>query len=64
MGAGGQDGMNYVHGVLSARFAVDPEPSFQGDLALITGPAAADHDRIVVGALTRVTSSSYPAVSS
>jgi hypothetical protein len=47
-GAGGQDGVNGVHGVLDARFAVDAKPSFQGDLAAITGPAAAYHDRIVV----------------
>ena len=47
-GAGGQDGMNGVHAVLNARFAVDAEPSFQGDLAVIAAPAAAYHDRIVV----------------
>src|SRR2546429_4626918 len=47
-GTGSQDGANRVHGVLDARFAVDGKPSLQRDLAVITGPASADHDRIVV----------------
>ena len=48
-GTGSQDGANRVHGVLDARFAVDGKPSFQRDLAVVTGPAAAYRDRIVVG---------------
>jgi hypothetical protein len=40
--------MNGVHGVLNARFAAEGQPSFQGDLTVVTGPAAAYHDRVVV----------------
>jgi hypothetical protein len=47
-GAGGEDGVDDVNGVLDARFAVDREPSFQCDLAVVTYPAAADHDRCEV----------------
>src|SRR5258705_7677829 len=45
---GRPDGANGVHGVLDARFAIDGKPSFQRDLAVVTGPASAYHDRIVV----------------
>ncbi len=40
--------MNGVHGVPNSRFSADRQPSFQGDLAVITGPATAYHDGIVV----------------
>ncbi len=48
VGAGGQDGVNSVRGVLNARFVIDGEPTFQCDLAVITGLAATYHDRIEV----------------
>src|SRR5690242_241243 len=47
-GTGNQDGANRVRGVLDARYAVDGKPSFQRDLAIVTCPASAYHDRIVV----------------
>src|ERR1035441_2516410 len=47
-GTGGQDGVNGAHGVFNTRSIADRQPSFQCDLAALTGPVAAYHDRLVV----------------
>ena len=48
VGAGGEDGVDEINGILDAWSAIDGEPSFECDLALVTSPAAAYHDRIEV----------------
>ena len=40
--------MNGSHGVLNTWFVADGQPSLQRQLAVITGLAAVNHDRVVV----------------
>jgi hypothetical protein len=53
-GAGGQDGVNGIHGVFNVWFVADGGPSLQRHLAVIAGLASVDDDRIVVRCVCRL----------